>query len=308
VGAGVIGLSSAIRLQEAGWRVTIRAQRRTPHTTSDVAAAYYFPYRARPYERVVAWGRASMREFRKLLEVPGSGVAPAHVVQLYPARVETPWWKDAVEGYREARPDELPPGYAMGLVADAPVIRMPAYLPWLEARFLARGGRFEEGHVADVRALAREDPSRLVVNCTGLGAREAAADPEVYPIRGQIVRVANPGLTRILNDADGPRALSYVVPREDCVVLGGTFGDGDWNLAPDPKEEERILRHCAELEPRLAGAKVLSRAVGLRPGRAEVRLEAEGPNLIHNYGHGGAGVSLSWGCADEIVKLAKRGA
>ena len=53
--------------------------------------------------------------------------------------------------------------------------------------------------------------------------------------------------------------------------------------------------------------KMVEDLVGLRPGRMEVRLEREEKNgkyLIHNYGHGGSGVTLSWGCADEVVELA----
>lgn len=304
VGAGVSGLSSAIRLQQAGFAVTVRAAARTPRTTSDVAAAYYFPYRAKPPHRVVAWSRATLAQLRRLLADPASGVLPGRVVQLYDKPTPRPWWADAVDGFRAARADELPPGYQAGWVADAPVIQMPTYLPFLERRFVAGGGRFEDGHVDDVRALAQQE-ARLVVNCTGLGARDAAKDPEVFPIRGQVVRVENPGLDVIWNDADGPRALSYVVPRRDGVVLGGTSQDGDWSLEPDPATEATILRRCREIEPRLANAKVLGRAVGLRPGRGEVRLEREG-NLIHNYGHGGAGVTLSWGCADEVAALARR--
>ena len=73
---------------------------------------------------------------------------------------------------------------------------------------------------------------------------------------------------------------------------------------------DRILRDCAAIEPRLTGARVLAHRVGLRPARPTVRLEAEpaapggGPPIVHNYGHGGAGVSLSWGCAREAAALA----
>jgi D-amino-acid oxidase len=92
------------------------------------------------------------------------------------------------------------------------------------------------------------------------------------------------------------------------VVLGGTEVAGDWNTEPVPAVAMRILRDCAAVEPRLNGARVLGHRVGLRPFRPQVRLEAEppgnGPLVVHNYGHGGAGITLSWGCAAEAAALA----
>ncbi len=80
-------------------------------------------------------------------------------------------------------------------------------------------------------------------------------------------------------------------------------------MEPDPATAAAIFERCAWLEPRLRDAAILEHKVGLRPGRPAVRLEAEqhssGKRLIHNYGHGGAGVTLSWGCADEVVRLAR---
>ena len=67
-----------------------------------------------------------------------------------------------------------------------------------------------------------------------------------------------------------------------------------------------ILERCAALEPRLADARVIDEQVGLRPVRPSVRLEAEelhGARCVHNYGHGRSGVSLSWGCAREVMRL-----
>jgi D-amino-acid oxidase len=89
-------------------------------------------------------------------------------------------------------------------------------------------------------------------------------------------------------------------------VVGGTAEEGAWGTEPDAAVAEAILARAAALVPALAGAPVRAHKVGLRPGRPSVRLEAErrgAQTIVHNYGHGGAGVTLSWPCADEVVAL-----
>jgi D-amino-acid oxidase len=97
-----------------------------------------------------------------------------------------------------------------------------------------------------------------------------------------------------------------VVPRSNDTLLGGQALPNDWSITPDPTIAAEIVARCAQLVPEVAGARVLEHLVGLRPGRSSVRVEAEGTPgalLVHNYGHGGAGVTLSWGCAEEVVRL-----
>jgi D-amino-acid oxidase len=109
----------------------------------------------------------------------------------------------------------------------------------------------------------------------------------------------------VLDQAD-EQALTYIVPREDTVVLGGTAEVGSTELRPNLAIAEGIRRRCAALVPAVADARVLEHRVGLRPGRSAVRLEREdrgGNVVVHCYGHGGAGVTLSWGCAAEVARL-----
>ena len=150
----------------------------------------------------------------------------------------------------------------------------------------------------------------MVVNCAGLGARKLVGDPSMAPIRGQIVRVSNPGLERFSLDEGNPEGVTYVVPRSDDCILGGTAEEGEWDTEPDPKTAANILRRCATLEPRLEGSEVLEHKAGLRPGRPEIRLEREdvahGVPRVHNYGHGGSGVTLSWGCAEDTLALVRQ--
>ena len=169
--------------------------------------------------------------------------------------------------------------------------------------------------VASLAGAARGAGARVVVNCSGAHSRQLAGDPAVTPVRGQTVVTSNPGLTEFLvAPGNEIRRLAYLFPHAGEVILGGSEAAGDWNLEPVPAVAGRILRDCAAIEPRLAGARVLAHRVGLRPARPTVRLEAEparpgtgGPLIVHNYGHGGAGVSLSWGCAREAAALAADG-
>jgi D-amino-acid oxidase len=304
VGCGVSGLTTALRLLEAGFSVRIVTRERTPHTTSDIAAAVWYPFRCGPVDRVHLWSRRTFRTFRDLARDAESGVTMVPGIDL--KEIDNggdPWWKESVDSLRRAEKSELPPGYAAGHVFSAPVIAMPVYLKWLEMKVGALNGTIETRSVGNLEALLLE--ASLVVNCTGLAARELVKDDELHPIRGQIVRVAPGYADRFVQAGGAKTPLAYIVPRPDCTVLGGTAEDGVWDLGVDAGTADAILTRCRALEPELENADVLSHAVGLRPGRSEVCLEtvrSSGGVIVHNYGHGGGGVTLSWGCADEVAR------
>ena len=158
--------------------------------------------------------------------------------------------------------------------------------------------------VNSLTELAGQAP--LLANCAGLGARELVPDPSVHPVRGQQVILDNPGLEEFFIEAPFGAAWTAYWPYPDHVVLGGTLSEDDENLEPTPALAKEILRRCIEVEPRLRHAQVRRHQVGLRPGRSSVRLEAEQvgkSRCVHNYGHGGSGVTLSWGCAREAAAL-----
>lgn len=302
VGAGVIGLSVAVRLAEAGNDVGVLARDLPPETTSAVAAALWYPYRALPRDAVTRWSAATYTELSRLADAhPESGVALRWGTELLRGRVTTPWWQEAVP--RLERLATAPDGFSGGWRLPVPVADMSLYLPWLVARLDSLGGNLTR---AWLTSLPRPSAQVSVVNCTGLAARQIANDPTVLPVRGQVVLVEQPGLSEwLLEQSDGDR-LTYVVPREHVVVVGGTAQEGAYNPRPDPATAEEILARARALVPELAKARVVGHRVGLRPTRPEVRLEAEHDGegtLVHCYGHGGAGVTLSWGCADDVAAL-----
>lgn len=292
VGAGVVGLTCAVRLLEAGHRVDIVARDLPLETTSAVAAALWYPYRAFPQDRVTAWGKVAYDVFASLADDERTGVRMLTGTEVLRERQPDPWWRGAVPSLD--RETALPPGYPDGWTFVSPIVDMPVFLGWLVARVDELGGTLTRMNLS-----ALPDDGSLVVNATGLGARHFGADPSVTPVRGQVVVVEQVGLDRWTLDRDG---LTYVVPRIREIVVGGTEVEGEWSRTPDPDVADQVLHRATALVPQLEGARVLRHKVGLRPVRPGVRLEREGA-VVHCYGHGGAGVTLSWGCADAVVEL-----
>jgi D-amino-acid oxidase len=302
VGAGVIGLSCALRLAEHGHEVAVLARDLPPETTSSVAAALWYPYRAFPRDAVVAWSAATYRELDRLAsEEPGCGVAVRWGTELVRGPVTAPWWRDAAP-----RLDPLttvPDGYSGGWRLPVPVVDMSVYLPWLTGRLAALGVIITRSWLS---ALPEPSSRVAVVNCSGLSARALTGDQSVTPVRGQVVLVEQVGLEEWTLAESGETELTYIVPREKVVVIGGTATEGSYEPRPDPEVADAILARGRALVPELARATVVGHRVGLRPARPAVRLEAEhvgDGTLVHCYGHGGAGVTLSWGCADDVAAL-----
>ena len=311
VGAGVSGLTSALCLAEAGWPVRVWTAAMPQQTTSAVAGAVWVP--PRPAERAattLGWTEHSLQVFRELAEDPGSGVqmAPAMAVGEMTATEAMSSAAMLIPDLRPADAADLPEGFGIGFRATVPMIDMPQYLDYLTGRLAAAGCEIEEHPVSSLAEVA--DTAPIVVNCAGLAAGALTGDDTVRPLFGQHVVLTNPGLHELfLEMTAGPEWTCYF-PHPRRVVCGGISIPGRWDTTADPELTERILRRCRRIEPRLGQAEVIETITGLRPDRPSVRLQAEplgragGRALcIHNYGHGGNGVTLSWGCARDVVRL-----
>jgi D-amino-acid oxidase len=222
-----------------------------------------------------------------------------------------PDWISTADGRPPQPATKLPPGYATGWTYTAPVIAMHVYLGYLRARLEGTGaevrGGCRFGSLAEAAEAAARAGATVIVNCSGIGAHDLVPDPEVAPVRGQVAVMTNPGISEFfVGTGTDPDDLTYLFPHQDTIALGGTQQPGNWRTDPDPATADLIISRCTAIEPRLAAAELIAHRVGLRPTRPSVRLEAEelgdGQQMWHNYGHGGAGVTLSWGCALDLAR------
>ncbi len=303
IGAGIVGLAAALRLREAGHAVDVVAAEVGEQTTSAVAAALWYPYRAWPEAAVTRWAALGYHALAGMSSDPAAGVDLRAGRQLCRVVTADPWWVDAVPAFGRVRTTDLLPGFVDGFELIVPVVDMLVHLRWLMERLSRMDVDIRTGFVADVAAA--HDGVDAVVICTGLGARELVGDTELVPVRGQVVLLEQFGLRRWTLDETDALEPTYVVPRRDTVVVGGTAVDGDEDRAVRPGSAVAILRRASELVPELAGARVVAHRVGLRPARSTVRLELDPDDArtVHCYGHGGAGVTLAYGCAEDVVRL-----
>ena len=302
VGAGVSGLTTAAALVEAGWSVDIVARDRHLDTVSVVAAAIWTTTTAEPQVRVRQWALTTRERFATIAADSSSGIAP--LMQREFERVDPgPLWWESTPFVRRLGDHELPPEYAAGFEIDGFIVEPPIYLDWLTSRLVDQGVTITTNAVTSLEDLEAD----VIVNCAGLAARDLVGDDTMFPIRGQVVAVANPGINEGVSDESDADRVAYIYPRSNEVILGGARQIGNEQMVPDDDLTARILSDGARLDPRVSDVEVLDVRVGLRPGRPEVRVEAgvlgDGRPVVHNYGHSGAGFLLSWGCALDVVDL-----
>jgi D-amino-acid oxidase len=296
VGAGVVGLTTALVVQEAGHLVRVLAAERPERTTSAAAGAVWYPFEVGPPEKVNRWARVTRSWFLELSRtVPEAGV-DVLTVRECTSDARRPWWAEAVERLRLVEGPQ-PSGARLAWEFEAPRVEPALHLAWLESQL--------ERPITIARVERLEDvPGDVVVNCTGIGARRLTGDGTLRALLGQTVLVA-PGevdLARMYGDERDLSAMLYVIPRRAEVVIGGCAlpFDGDVPPPADPTLRAAFLERA-----RVAGFRhgpVLGDAVGLRPVRPEVRVERVG-RIVHHYGHGGAGYTLARGSAQQVLGL-----
>ncbi|GIF72491.1 NAD(P)/FAD-dependent oxidoreductase [Asanoa siamensis] len=308
VGAGVNGLTTALLLAESGVPTRILARETPRDTTSAVAGALWGPSFQQPFDKTLAWTARSLQDFQDLANDPMTGVRITDVLSVGDALPtgELPPQVALIPGLRQATSDELPDGYAAGSWGRMPVVDMPTYLDYLQHRLAESGVAIEQQDITDLTRTG----AATVVNATGLGARELAEDDTVRPGFGQHVILTNPGLDHSFMELSRDAEWTSFMAHPTRIVCGGVRVPDRYDRTPDDAVTARIVARARRIEPRLHDATVVEAVAGLRPERPAVRVEVEhrqGTRIVHNYGHGPTGVSLSWGCAREAAALAVGG-
>lgn len=305
IGSGVIGMTTALCLSEAGFRIRLVTGEPPLKTTSAMAGALWGPW-AVDDPRVLDWSLDTLESLRTMWHDPTTGVALVRGSEASRVDMRPPAWLHAFPDFTLRSAEEVPTGYSMGWAYSAPILDMPRYLGHLEYRLRQRGVTVDmlSAPFRSLDEVAGLAP--VVVNCTGLGSREFVPDPSVRPSWGLLVTIENPGIDGFFSDYPESEKPTYYIAHRDHVVLGGFIAD---EVPPDHQHSEiadDIFRRCSDVRPELHGAGIVSIKPGLRPSRPRVRLEREIKNdtvIIHNYGHGGSGVTLSWGCARGVRQL-----
>ncbi len=302
IGSGIIGLTSAIMLQEKGFKVKIIAKERYEKTLSFNVGAVWFPFEVHPAKKANIWATLAYEKYQTEV-IPGNGVTFIPFMIAYTPTSDTSWTEKLPTGnVREAISAELPNGINMAKVANVPLAEPPIYLPHLFKRFIANGGTFEQKTITTLAQLSELDT--VVINCTGLGAKELCNDDELHSMRGQILRCKKMGIPSCVNSIH-KGALSYVINRSEDCIIGGTDYENDWNLNVEQHDTDLVVQRLHESGLTSDTPEVIEELVGLRPRRTAVRFEYDEKykNVFHNYGHGGAGFTVAWGCAIELAEI-----
>jgi D-amino-acid oxidase len=304
IGAGISGLATAWLLRERGYLVRIVARETGTDTTSAIAGARWFPYLVEPPELVNRWARETYLWLEEIARTsPEAGVDMQRNFEGVPDRAE-PWW---LAGIPEHVPVQLvercpihPAAHAWTFIG--PRVDPSVFLPWMMQRLASAGVVTERGSIASFDQVEGD----IIINCTGLGARTLCRDTQLEARMGQLLHVLpghwNPAVTASAKDKG---ETTYVIPRRAFMVLGGCALTLDRDTPPpiDPSINTAILARAQEAGIR-HGA-IVGQTIGLRPWRKSVRLERDpqAPHVIHNYGHGGAGWTLCWGCAQNVAEI-----
>jgi D-amino-acid oxidase len=336
VGGGIVGLTTGVFLELEGYDTRIYTKE-VPYEDTDIPslATNYAAASVKPVvvdeDDIGELTRVS-EAFYERLEPNTDAVFTQDNLELYGYDNEEPVYADSLRKYRTLdeydgvvpEPDD---GVVDGWVHEIFFVEMPRYVPALVDLYESEGGAVERRSVAkdEVPSL----PGDVVVNCTGYG--NLFEDDAVVARRGHLVNVGTDGR---MADEDGERfsysyylnedAFVYAYPREDCLLLGGSEQeghevDGEWvgeyaerTLSTDGEDvPARIVELNREIIESKCGVDIgplpkRGRA-GYRPYRSGgVRTEKEtydGKEVVHNYGHGGAGVTLSWYSANKAYNL-----
>ncbi|KAJ6102400.1 D-amino-acid oxidase [Penicillium sp. IBT 16267x] len=327
VGAGVIGLSTALCIQQSlsPAQSVLLVARDFP---SDTSVNYASPWAGAHYRPVPGSSPQALREAgqaqrtyefmkRVAADEPGAGVKFIQGVE----HLEAPpnEYLDAqsvrnvyehLDGFRRLASDEMPNGVKWGVQYGTYVVNSPVYCAHMLRKFVLKGGDTRQYTLANIKeAFSLASNVSAVVNCSGLGFE----DPKSFIIRGQTCLVRNP-VSETITRQNYDGSWSFCIPRplDGGTIIGGTKEPHNWDPNPSMETRERLLANATEWFPfqQESGGQfdVVRDIVGRRPAReGGMRIEIEelgnGKRVVHAYGAGGRGFELSRGVAEDTAAL-----
>jgi len=323
IGAGVQGLTTAWVLASHGHEVHVRSAESFLDTTSSVAAAFFYPYGIGKFPR--HWASISNDCFRSLSHYSNAGIifraAQEFVHVDESSKLPEDLWWGKLHGISLTKVNgqtSIAFGDGIGTVSfsgtyrfHTAIIDMPIYLTFIYQSLCELGVAVVCDNEYQTLSETVAGDHDVTINCAGIGNKTLVDRGDLRPTLGQVVRVHAPSVKRLTFLHRGPFEKSpvYIVPRKNDVILGGSFqftenySPQDGLPMPVPDLSKIIFKRCQAIEPALSEDEIIESRVGVRPCRNIVRLETEdvgGRPVVHNYGHGGGGVTVSWGCAYDV--------
>ncbi len=304
VGAGISGLSTAWMIDKSKYDITIMAAKFSPDITSNRAAAFWFPYHIRNDHRGIRWCNESYEAYKAFSHNKDTGVSMQVLTKGLRKGIEDGeknWVDFLPEGISKMlSPQDTSPEYDIVYEVTVPLIETQLFLPWMMHQLKALGVAFLQEKIDSLSTYTNSYD--IVFNCSALGSRMLCNDDTIIPVRGQ-VGLLSPHQASASFYLDNETPL-YIVPRQDAIIIGGTYEENITTDNTEPDTIHRLLENAYMVFPALRKLEVIGSWAGLRPVRPTVRVEREhGTNIIHNYGHGGSGFTLSFGTAKEAVSL-----
>jgi D-amino-acid oxidase len=305
VGAGLSGLTTAVTLLIRGHTVVVSAIDMPAVSASIIAGAIWHPFFQEPDAAYLRRAAETYSSLDKFVCDPKSGIMRRTLTEFFTTQLERLWWGSALPYARRIGATELNAPYQCAFQVPVLVADTPTYLAYLNEMFLELGGRFQKEFVQDL-GNPQMSGYDVTVNCSGFGASLLCRDRTMDIVRGVVIEVEKPAhFSGCFIDDSNQYRPTYVIERATDCILGGTAEPAQTGTHVDPSVVDDIMARCARLAPEIANARIKRCCVGFRPRRPTVRLGADDsvPRLFHNYGHGGSGFTLSWGCASELATL-----
>jgi glycine/D-amino acid oxidase-like deaminating enzyme len=260
VGSGAVGLATAPLLVERGYKVSVYTKDLPPNTTSNIAGGQWFPFTVYDVDHLTPefeeqFSDATEFAYKRYQTMVGEyyGIRWLPNFQMADSPLPTnglmsrtgPLFRMLPE-FAELSPSKHPFPFRYARRFDTMFIQPPVYLDAMLRELRISGVPIEVRDFREAKEILSL-PQPVIVNCTGLGAKDLFGDEELVPIKGQ--------LTILLPEEDVTYATMapelYMFPRRDGIVLGGTHERGVWDLSPDPDEITRIVTQHGDIFRRM---------------------------------------------------------